>query len=77
MDVRPTPARWRCTCEEGLHGGALSQLDRRLPGVGGQGGVGAVVQEQPDDREVVAGDRVVQGPGERTKGRAQLMWKQV
>lgn len=55
------------TCEEGLHGGTLSQFDRRLSRVGGQSRVCAVVQEQPDDWKVVAGYRVVERPGERGK----------
>lgn len=53
------------TCEEGLHGGTLSQFDRRLSRVGGQSRVCAVVQEQPDYWKVVARDGVVERPGER------------
>lgn len=53
------------TCEEGLHGGALSQFDRRLSGVGGQSGVCAVVQEQPDYWQVVARHCVVERPDQR------------
>lgn len=55
------------TCEEGLHGGTLSQFDRRLSRVGGQSRVCAVVEEQPDYWKVVAGNRVVERPGEREK----------
>lgn len=55
------------TCEEGLHARAVRQLDRSVPGVGGQRRVGAVVQEQPDDRQVIARHRVVKGPEERAK----------
>lgn len=55
------------TCEEGLHGGTLSQLDWRLSGVGGQSGVCAVVQEQPDYWQVVARHSVVKRPDQRKK----------
>lgn len=55
------------TCEEGLHGGTLSQFDRRLSGVGGQSGVCAVVQEQPDYWQVVARHCVVERPDQRKK----------
>lgn len=55
------------TGEEGLHGGTLSQLDRRLSRVSGQSRVCAVVQEQPDYWKVVARYGVVERPEEREK----------
>lgn len=68
------------TCEEGLHGGTLSQFDRRLSGVGGQSGVRAVVQEQPDYWQVVARHCVVERPDQRKKtmwSKGQLIWKHI
>lgn len=58
----------RPTGEEGLHGGTLSQLDRRLSRVSGQSRVCAVVQQQPDYWKVVARYGVVERPEERKKG---------
>lgn len=53
------------TCEEGLHARAVSQFHRCVSRVGGQGRVRTVVQEQPDDRKVIARYCVMEGPEER------------
>lgn len=50
------------TCEEGLHGDAVCQFDRRVSGVGGQSRVCAVVQEQPNDGKIVARHRIMKWP---------------
>lgn len=52
------------TCEEGLHAGAVGQFDWRVPRVGGQSGICAVIQKQPDNRKVVARHRVMKRPAE-------------
>ena len=55
------------TCEEGLHVGAVGQLDRCVSGVGGQRGVCAVIEQQPHYWQVITGHCIVNGPLERQR----------
>lgn len=64
--------RERPTGEEGLHGGTLGQLDRRLSRVSGQSRVCAVVQEQPDYRKVVARYGIMERPEGKTHKKRQF-----
>lgn len=50
------------TAQEGPHGFAAGQLYGRLAGVGGQGGIGAVRQQQPHRLEVIIDHGVMDRP---------------